>query len=428
MGINNYQVLNRSLVLICLVLMLTGDMLACLAFNLDFKFWNFGALIKSPLEVLFLIEMYRHKKLNIYLFIPLLLLIIWSVGITTTFFSTGGHIKYSQAGHMVDDETTNSAFSASFVVFNRYILFFLVYPVLLYYKNDNYFINGCKKIFEGFFYINSIAILLGYLLKLDVFASYNFKESVELGYDIRFGYKGMIYGINEITGVYFLGLAYGFREIFINKNNKKIPLLFLIVIASLLTGAKGCALAILMLTVYYIAAYKTRIFVFAMFPVLIAGVVYIINVDVVAILTDTLNVSVSGDDSNWFLSLPITFLTSARNIYLYYNGVYMLNNWGILNYIFGDGLLYSEADLADLYYFFGLGTIAYLYFYGRFFFLKDKSNANKYVFAFMLFLGFISGHVIRSAIVPTFLSLYLITQTTIVKKETTNNSEALALN
>jgi hypothetical protein len=406
------DILSKKKVIIYFIyLIILSDMLTCFAANIGFGFTNFSLLIKSPIELFFLYQLYKDKRTNKYFILILVLLINWGIGVSVAWLINNGTVSYNASTIFVDNAESNRPYLTSFIVFNRCILLFCILPVLLIYKNDLTFITNCKKVFERFLYFNSALIVIGAIFKIPLFASYNLKELVEMGYDLRFGYKGLIFGINEVTGVYFLGLAYAFREVFVNEDKTKVYLLLIVIIGALLTGSKGSILAFVILTAYYMARYKFRFFLLLIFPTIIFGIYYLVTNDIFELITTKLNVSFAenGAGTDTPLDALLTLLTSNRNIYISYNWQYMLRNWSVLNWIFGDGVLGSETDLVDLYYLFGFGSVIYLYFYKKMFFAAGKNKNTKYIFAFLLLLAFTGGHFIRSAVVPIFLGLYIIT-------------------
>jgi hypothetical protein len=357
-----------ALVVACICLMIGGDVLTSLAFNAGLPFWNIGILIKSPIQLIFLVMILRYKEFHFVYLIIFLLCLCWLIGFTTTYVNYGGIRDNTYGLDFEGTELNGHPYWISFTVLNRYLLFFAIMPMLLLHAQDQRFISACKNAFECFFYLNSLAIILGYLFKIELFSSYH-SQPGELSSDSRFGYKGLLYGINETTGIYFLGLAYAYREIFFY-GKKKYLLLFLLLVASLLTGAKGCIIAVLLLTCYFLFRFRRRLFFLIFFPALLGGLVYLIKIDFLAQMSMLLNLYLTLDDTTP-VGAFLTFFMTGRNLYIYHNWIYMLSHWNVLNYLFGDGVLYSETDLFDLYYFFGAGAILYLYGYAKLVFMQS---------------------------------------------------------
>lgn len=395
-----------SIVVICILLMIVGDIFTSFAYNLNLSFWNIGLFIKTPIELLFLGLMFRYKQFHFIYFVLFALLLFWLIGFSTTLI-LGNVVWGSQydANFIVGSNFENSL-TASFTVFNRYILFFSLMPMLLAHRENEKFVESCKKVFEGFLYANSIAIIVGFIFKLDFFSSYN-PTANDLAYEARFGYKGLLYGINETTGIFFLGVAHAYREIFTNYK-RKYALLLLLLISSPLTGAKGCIIAVVLLSSFYLFRYKRILFYSLVVPSILIGIIYLIKIDFIEQVSSLFSIYIGDEFSSSAFGALLTLLMTGRNIYIYNNWSYMVDHWSAVNFLFGDGLLYSETDLFDLFYFFGLGGIIYLLAYIKLTFYVKAHRDLIAVFLFMLLLAFTGGHFIRSAVFPVFFSLYII--------------------
>jgi hypothetical protein len=393
-------------IFLLLLLIVVGDMLTCLAYNLNWTFWNYGFFIKTPIELFFFIYLIGKNKNASFFYFIIVLLFFWLLASISTYLYTDGFIEFKEGVKCIlDMKDGNKMYLESFIVFNRYIFFFLVISILFRYKDDAIFIKKCRGLFESFFIINGFFIILGCFFSLDIFASYHFKDSESETF--RFGYKGLLYGINEVTGVYLLGIAYVYNELFARK--RKVWLLLIIIVSSIfLTGAKGGIIGLVILTFYFMARYRFKIFCFTLIPIAFVLLIYISQINFVEDLRNLLNVGLNDDVSKTDFGLAITLLMSGRNLFIYHNWFYMISHWSISNYFFGNGLLYSETDFFDLFYFFGFGSLLYLYYYSKVFFKFDLSPDSKYVFFILMFIAFTGGHIIRSGVVPVFLCLYLI--------------------
>jgi len=395
-----------NLIVTCFALMIIADVLTSMAFNLGLSFWNIGFFVKTPIELLFIGLLLRFKQFHFVLVILAIVFLCWFVGFTTSYINFGGVRDSSYALDFGKPDTEGNPYLVSFTILNRYILFFALVPMLLLHTDNDRFLIACKKIFESFLYVNSLAIIIGFLFKIQLFSSYN-PQAINDAFEARFGYKGLLYGINEVTGIYFLGVAYSYREIFHYGKNKYV-LLALLLGASLLTGAKGCLISACLLSIYYLFKYKRILFYSVVGPITLAGILYLIKIDLIDQLSSMLNIYLTLDGTTPFNAF-LTYFMTGRNLYIEYNWSYMLSHWNVLNYIFGDGILYSETDLFDLYYFFGFGSLIYLYGYVKLIFYRKTNPDIKYIFLFLLLIALTGGHLIRSGVFPVFFSLYLIT-------------------
>lgn len=373
------------LVIIIVSLLIIADLLTGLLYNLDFSYYRIGILIKSFI-ILFLfvgcLPLLNNKSLQgIYLTL-IILGIFWLVGSGTSFFKNG-EFEYSN----------------SVVVLSRYFLFLVLSCAFLNLAYESSFEKKCGKTLEVFFWVNNLFIFLGFFFRIDLFSSYNQLGEIE-SYS-RFGYKGLIYGTNEVAGIYIIGLFYFYRQNF-KLGEKKGIFLVTTSIAALLTGTKAALLALLIITIYYFIKYRIRTFVILLIPAVIA-LIFLVIINWHEIQTQYLSFNVQLFET---LDL-ITFLMSGRDTYIIKNFDYVLSSWSAVNFFVGDAFLYSETDLFDLYFFFGLGSILYLYIYIKVFFIKDRSLDNIFNFVLLSAIAFTAGHIIQSAVVPLFLLLFI---------------------
>ena len=395
--------MKAGLLVVCIVAIVLGDVFTSFAFNLGLPFYNFGAVIKTPIEFICLILLYKYNKFNSLYIILGILLVCWLIGFSVTYINYGG-IRDASYGLEFEGEMPNSnPFFTSFNILSKYFLFFALMPMFLLHENNPSFVGYCRKIFEGFQYANTIAIIIGFIFGIQFFSSYNAQGN--LATEARFGYKGLLYGVNETTGIFFLGIAYAYRELFVHKKNK-IVLLLLLLGSSFLTGTKGAILASALLTGYYLFTYKRNLFYAVSVPTVAGLIWFVIQYDVFQKLAPLFNIYFNQSEKST-LSTFLTFFMTGRNDYIYYNWLYMESHWNILNYLFGDGVLYSETDLLDLYYFFGIGAIIYLAVYTILIFYRKLPDLGV-VYSIFLLIAFTGGHVIRSGVFPVFLCLFLV--------------------
>lgn len=381
-----------------LVFVVLGDIATSIGFNLNWSFWNFGLIIKTPIEFYLLFCSLKFWRSNLLIYIIISLFIIWLIGTTACSIYNPNILSNAAINRIFLPEDTN-IYTASFKVFSRYIFFFTL-SVLLYLYADNLdFTRNAKKLFEYFIIINSLCIILGSIFSIQLFSAYNPGGTIT-EYEVRFGYKGILYGINEISGIYFLAISHFYREVFLFKNRKKYIFLIIVILSSFLTGAKGAMIAVILLTTYYLFRYKRKFFMWFYLPVVVA-LILIITVVYSDLITVFLNSFTKSDSI-------LTILMSGRNDYITSNLSYIATNWSPINYLLGDGSLYTETDFLDLYFFFGLGLILYLYFYTKLFIKFERTPDNVFIYILMLLLAFTNGHMIQSAVFPVFLFLYLI--------------------
>jgi hypothetical protein len=389
--------MNSRAVIFILATVILSDVLTSIAFCLNYPVWNWSLFIKTPALLIFLYYSFLLKDDYYPRVLLIVLLLFWSIGILVTLNKGIGLQTHSYANFIV--KGSGNIFIQSFTVFCRYLYFFALIPLVAKYKDDENFINKCKFIFESFLVINSICIIIGFIFHIQYFSSYN-PQSEILPYEERFGYKGLIFGVNELSGVYILGVSYYFRQIIFHNRSKYLTLI-LVIAAALLTGSKGTIISTLVCTCYYLLKIKKTFFYFLLCLIIFVAVKY--SLDLYNWFSDNSNIVLENSDGS-----IITFLSTGRNLFLGANFKYIKENWSILNFIFGDGVLYSETDLFDLYYFFGFASILYLYYYRRIIKIVDQSPDIKFIMLIILVIAFTAGHIIQSAVFPTFLVLFLL--------------------
>jgi hypothetical protein len=366
--------------------LIIADLSTGLLFNLRFSYYRIGLGIKIVIIVfslLYYLPLIRKRSfLSLYVSI-LLLIFIWIIAASIS-------------------KINNTEFNLinSFIVLNRYLFFLVLACIFLNFKDSRFFKDSCGRIFESFFKINNFLIFIGFLFEINLFSSFHALEEFEIGQ--RFGYKGLISGNNEVAGIYSLGIAYFYREIFKYKKTKKFFLLILTCLAAVFTGAKAAFIALVLISLYYLVRYKLLLFLTAITPVIIL-LVYFIAARWEFLKERYLSFMIS----KYYSVDLISFLTSGRDSYLVKNFAFIDTDWNVMNYLVGDAFLYSEMDFFDLYFFFGLGSIIYFYIYTKFFFMIDRTLDNFYIFISLMAIAFTAGHIIQSAIVPLFLLLYI---------------------
>jgi len=365
--------------------LIIADLVSGLLQTLEFSFYRVGLVLKGliilGLFVLYLTRLSNKTFLSLYL-VMLILSALWLIGFVISWIN----IPFFDAAD-------------SLVVLNRYLLFFILATAFVDWSASPTFQDETKSIFENFLALNNFFIFAGLIFGIHVFSTYDPFGDMQ-GFS-RFGYKGLIFGQNAVAGIYTLGVAYLFRETFKYKRPKMV-LLAITFIAAIVIGAKATWITAMLIAGYYLFKYRFKTFIAIVIPTVVilayVGITYwpYIQQNYFAFLVEK------------YESLDFyTFWTSNRNRLLTDTMEHISDTWTFINYITGDASSYVEMDFFDLYFFFGVGAILYLYMYNKFFFLKDKSVDNKYFFFIWMSMAFVAGHLINSAIVPLFFLLYI---------------------
>ena len=375
--------MKKSVLLIWTLILV--DLISGLLLILQWPFARIGLILKG-LVIVFVFVTYltrlRQKTFSSIYASMAILFLFWALGFVVSFFN------YSDfdAGE-------------SLVVLNRYFFFLIMSCAFVDWSDNDSFSEDCKRIFETFFIINNAFIFIGFLFKIKMLSTYD--PYGEYGEGWRFGYKGLIWGQNAVAAIYTLGIAYFFRERFLYQQSKTI-MLVTTCIAAILVGTKATLLTLFLIGGYYLYTYRVKTLILLIFPAL-AGLTYFIILYWQILQDKYLSFLVEKYKTMDFYA----FLTSGRSDYLSKTTVYVSEHWNLLNYITGDAFSYIEMDFFDLYFYFGVASLIYLYVYIKIFFIKDTSRSNIYFFVVWMAMAFVAGHIINSAVVPIFFLLFV---------------------
>lgn len=361
------------------------DLLSGLLLTLQVPFARVGLVIKGAVIIFILISCLTHlrKKTFISIYLSMaILFIFWVVGFFTSLSTYSGFEP-----------------AESLVVLNRYFFFLIMCCAFLDWAENDYFEAKCKKILETFFTINNAFIFVGFIFKIKMLSTYD--PYGEYGDNWRFGYKGLIWGQNAVAAIYTLGIAYFFRENFKYQLDKKLGLITTCV-AAVLVGTKATWITLILIAGYYLYKYRIKTLVVLVIPAC-AGLAYLFISNWEVLKQKYFNFLVAIYESTDF----ITFFTSGRDNLLKKAILHIDSHWTFINFIVGDAISYVEMDFFDLYFYFGLSAIIYLFIYIKIYFIKDRSRDHAYIFVVWMAMAFVSGHIINSAIVPIFFLLFV---------------------
>jgi hypothetical protein len=377
--------MNTRLAVVVIWSLILADLLTGLLYNLGSDFYRVGLVIKGVLIFFTLIYYLTKVKVktiqSIYL-VVVVLIVCWVIGTTVSYFN-------------------NLAFgyAYSFVVLNRYLFFLILCCLFVEMRGNEAFAFQCNKVLDWFFVLNNSLIGIGFFLNVDLFSTFDPWGEYESGQ--RFGYKGLIVGGNEVAGVYLFGLAHFFRKVMLYREGKPW-LLVMTFISAILTGTRATLIGSFLLGIYFTFRYRLSLLILVVVP-FIAFLVHYVSSNWDAVREKYLSFMIHAYNNRDIVS----FLTSGRNSTLGKNLSYVFSEWSIVNFVTGDGFLYNEMDFFDLYFFFGVGSLLYLYVYARIFFIRDKSLNNVFVFSVLMSVAFIAGHILQSTVVPLFMLLYV---------------------
>ncbi|PIQ19087.1 MAG: hypothetical protein COW66_02950 [Flavobacteriaceae bacterium CG18_big_fil_WC_8_21_14_2_50_34_36] len=289
---------------------------------------------------------------------------------------------------LVGQLTISNGFQNEIIVVFAKFLFPLF--IFLYFNNNLESSNNKEllfKTFEWLMVINSVLMLIGILLSIKLFKTYQ---------GSRFGYNGAFYAASTGSYAYIITLMYfllRYKEKVI-KNWKFI----LIFISCIFIGTKAVYLAIAFTIVYTIIIskipFKKTLIAVASLSVLLLAYYFFFHFGIFNTIRQKESLFTAlmsyRDEQFWEITLP-----------------YIKENWSWINYLIGgvtDFDLRSQMDLIDVFFFWGiLGGALYLYLFFRLF-LPFKMNSTSWVFiSFLAFIVLLAGNFFVYSFVALFL-------------------------
>lgn len=316
-------------------------------------------------------------------------------------FGIGGISEIIAGNNYIWFENLNLFFKLSFI--------FVCWEVLHKFINDSKKRDKLFRVFEMIVLVQSIAIILGFVFKLDIFSSY--------GQDYRFGYKGLIPAQNEVSGFFIIAMFYFLWKVV--EQRKGIVKLIIVLLAGLLTGAKVALIFPLLLLVYFMIwtrgflSRKVFWFLCLFFVILIPTIV--LNFDyLIERLTPTFQyfsyqLSIGNNPNSFSLFM------SGRDLYVQNSIQQIFSNKGIHNILFGGHNLTvnsTETDFVDVFLFIGsIGLVIFYLFYLKILLNPRNGVINKHQLIFaIVWIGVstVAGHLVFSAINSMYLAILLL--------------------
>ncbi len=246
----------------------------------------------------------------------------------------------------------------NFVILNWYLFIFVFFLASkIYLTKHNRFseaiVTFLKTCFEIYFYLNLIAVIIGFLGNYELFSAY-VKNS-------RFGYDGLIRNISHASYISIIYLIYFYYQ---HKNNSSIKNrfnLFLSVLFIFFLATK----AVLLFFVLFIAfiLYKKSKIILPIVAPLFFVVVFLSKDYILNVILPNYSPILHKIYTNEGLITMLTSLRSKQFTELFIP--YVAEKWGVMNYLFGGfdaSLRKIEFELIDLLLTFGIiGIIIYLF-------------------------------------------------------------------
>ena len=352
----------------------------------NLTYYRYGIIFK----ILIIISAYfffNKYKVDYKFLLPIVLLSIAFIISQLTFYSTLNQANILFNGHYF----LNGVFALLFVfLFNKT----MVFSVLKYQV----------KVFIWFMALNSVTILIGYFLNLNVFKSYFFGGT-------RFGFQGLLLYHSEAGYLYFIAICVAYYLYLKKKDMVMASVLVLLVVCSFLIGTKKASLLTLIFLLYFfidnIKLLKQKITYYFLAGSLL--MIFLFR----HVIQDVFAKQFSLFNRVYLEEGFFTSFTSYRNVLLQnYFIPYIEENWGVLNYIFGGPKFANsrvELELFDLILFFGLtGVVAYVLFFKNL--CTSSAKYSNFIIFSLIFASLFSGNLLTSVntIVIMFISVLFI--------------------
>lgn len=264
--------------------------------------------------------------------------------------------------------------------FSGYLYFYFLR--LICSKTDNYNL------------FSNVTLLLIGVICCTVFIGAFFDVSFFKTYLFRFGYMGVLHKSIMATYFFVSSLLYVYYIGFIQKKHSRL-LFWIVVLAALLVGTKAIYFFLICLLVYHVAAFKLHkeklhyVYVLDIL-LLVIGVVYFKK----ALFINTFDIWINVYNEHGLVTAIMSF---RDQIFIEKASVY-LENWTVLNYLFGgkiNSIGLFEMSLIDMFVFFGgIGLLLFLYFFYLcilHFLVRQDSYFVTFAILIVLFISIFAG-------------------------------------
>jgi len=365
----------------------------------DLRFYSFSLWVRIFIEVYFLLLLSKVKRIGAKVYLLILSL--------TAFYLAG--VLSSAINGLYEENILRNI-----VIINKIVFVFICGGVVLAYFKDVRDRKQLFKYYEWLVLIESFIVVMGFIFKISLFASYDPA--------IRFGYKGIIPAQNEATGFFIIAVFYFANKFFhLESSNINLYKLVLVLFAGMLTGTKGCVIFIPIIICGYLLKYF-RVGFYLKKLVCLLPVIVLIYVKWDFILSQVMvsigylqgQLSSLESSSDLLINPTITMLISGRNLKFLYFSNYIRRHWTIINYLFGGFNVFKcslEVDPLDVFALFGM--VGFLVFYLNYFkilgFRIHGMPFNVFYFiAIWTVVSFTGGHLVYSAINAMYLSVFIL--------------------
>lgn len=296
----------------------------------------------------------------------------------------------------------NYNFIENINIFNKYMFVFIVYYALYRYRFFGERFRRIMNVLEFLFILNSVLIIVGFLFKIDVLATYVKNNS----FTYRFGYSGLIPAQNEATLFFFIALSYFYYKYFVLNEITGKWRFYCTLVAALLLGTKGIYIFLSIFFIFHFMKNSTpfqRIIAVFIAVAAVAGIYFLLQ-------TSAMKHWMHYFEWNFEEKGLLSTLLSGRDTFFKLKFLAIMSYWTPVNFFIGgqdQTRFLMEMDFFDAFLFFGLAGIFVLlslYFKTLFCFNLRRPFLLFFVFSFFL-IAFAAGHFFTSALNALYLCL-----------------------
>ncbi len=289
-------------------------------------------------------------------------------------------------------------FSENITHFNKYLFVFIAYFAFYRIENFEQPFKKVLKIMENLLLLNSIFIIVGFILKIILFTTY-LKNGA---YAWRFGYSGIVPVQNEATMFMFLVVSYFYHRHFIA--GVKSWKFYCVLLSALLLGTKGIYIFLIFLFLFHffqkLSAQKRKL-AFVLVLIAIAGIYYFLQTKSAQVL---LEYYLSRQKRNCFIPM----LLSNRNTFFELKFLGTVKDWTPFNFLIGGQdrtVFLMEMDFFDAFLFLGVigSVVLFILYYKTLFRFNLQKPFNLFFTFCFFFVAFFMGHFFASALNGLYL-------------------------
>lgn len=390
---SNLSLRTTYLVILFFILSFIADGMNQVLISLGFSFYRISIFIRFIGLILFLLLLtYKHRVARIFEILVFFYLIFF-IGTFAAWQNYQNYLLFE-----------------NFSMITKMLFFFVILQVLFVTFTKPHDRDTLFNVFEFLILLQSIVVILSFIFKIDIFASYQNQ--------IRFGYSGLIPARNEASAFYIIGFFFFLYRF--HHERTSIFKLLTVTLAALLTGTKVALIIPLILSFYVIRAIfrgimlkkMNRRYLLASALLLVIVLFTISQLDfILTQIKPTINYYSSFITDFNYTTFDI--IASGRQFKIHEFVSKQLPNFNIINYLFGGHDIASyptESDLIDMFIRLGLiGGLGFYYLYIKTILpFGNPFRLTHFLFVLVwLVISSIAGHIAFSAINGGYLAILI---------------------